>query len=74
MAWQLDPLLLDLFESMHRDLSAALEVRQRLTDDISAGDEDLGMMGRLTRRISKLKGAIAEVHAAIERRPTSLVH
>ena len=72
MAWQPDPLLLELFESVHRDLSTALETRQRLADDTA--DEDVTIVTAQSEKIVRLKAAIAALEAALECRHARLVH
>ena len=72
MAWQPDPLLLELFEAVHKDLSAAMEARQRLTDDLA--DEAAGLVSEFTMRIATLRATITGLKAALERRNTQLVH
>jgi hypothetical protein len=72
MMWQPDPLLLELFEAVHRDLSAAMEARQRMTDDVA--DEEAGMVGVLALRITRLRATIAGLRTALACQDTRLVH
>ena len=69
---QPDPLLLELFESVHKDLSSALETRQRLSKDSISEDDNILVLQ--TERIAQLKAVIAELEAALERPYSRLVH
>ena len=68
--WQLDPLLLELFESAHENLAKALEMRQRLSD----GDDDLIAKAEQTEKIAKLEVAMAALEGALDRRENGIVH
>jgi hypothetical protein len=72
MAFQPDPLLLELFEAVHQDLATALEARQRLSDDLA--EDQVDTVEALTRRIARLRVAAAAIEAAFECRPSSMVH
>lgn len=73
MAWQPDPLLLELFASVHRDLASALEAQQRLTD--AASDvETVQLTAAQTRKIDRLKAVMAALRGALERRNSVVVH
>jgi hypothetical protein len=72
MGSQPDPLLLELFESVHDDLAKALEMRQRLFE--TSGDAQLAEVAEQTERIAKLQVAMAALEGALERRETGIVH
>lgn len=73
MAWQPDPLLLELFESVHKDLSSALEARQRLTDTTS-DVEKVQLTDAQTQKIDTLRTVIAALRGALELRHSIVVH
>ena len=72
MAFQPDPLLLELFEAVHKDLATALEARQRLSDHTP--NKDIEIVAALAQKIAGLKGAIAALEAALECRHARVVH
>jgi len=73
MAWQPDPLLLDVFDALHKELSNALEASERMTDTPSNGGETIKRATALTK-IAALKIVLAEMQAAMERRPSAVFH
>ena len=71
MVWQLDPLLLELFESVHNDLAKALEMRQRLSED----HHDNGLAkAEQAKKIAKLTMAVAALEGALDRRGNGIIH
>ena len=72
MASQLNPLLLELFESVYRDLATALETRQRLSDVCRA--DELATAAEQLERIAKLEIAMAALEGALDRRENGIVH
>ena len=72
MRWKPDALLLDLFESIQKELAEALEVLQRRRD----GPNNLpaAQMSAQTDKIAKLNGAIEALEGALERRGSRMVH
>jgi hypothetical protein len=69
MSWA-HPLLLDLFDAVHRDLAAALEMRQQLT---AAGNDDL-MLKRAEQATQRLTRAAAALEAALDTPQHSASH
>ena len=72
MRWQPDALLLDLFESVQKELAEALEVLQRRRDGPNNLPE--AQMSAQTDKIAKLNGAIEALESALERRGSRMVH
>jgi hypothetical protein len=71
-AWQPDPLLLELFESVQEEFAKALETRQRLSD--LPVEQQMSDLTEQTERIAKLRVAMATLEGAIERHETGVVH
>ena len=75
MPSHINPLLLELFESVYRDLATALETRQRLSDLSDAGrDQELAAAAEQLERIAKLEVAMAALEGALDRRENGIVH
>jgi hypothetical protein len=72
VALQLNPLLLELFESVYQDLARALETRQRLSD--VCGDHELANAAGQLERIAKLEVAMAALEGALDRRENGILH
>jgi hypothetical protein len=72
MGWQPDPLLLDLFESVQKELADALEVLQRRRE--SPNDQPTAQMSAQTDKVARLSGAIEALEGALERRNSRMVH
>jgi hypothetical protein len=73
MAWQADPLLLEVFEALHGELSSALEASEWLTDTPANASDPITRATAL-RKIATLRMLLAEMQAALERRPSAIVH
>lgn len=72
MREQPDGLLVELFESVYRELSIALEAQHRLGE---AGDaEQPGVSDALARKIAKLKVALSGLQLALEQPKCGIVH
>jgi hypothetical protein len=74
MASQADPLVLELIESVQKELAEVLEARQRVTDTPSDHDRDLTLEIEQIRKIDQLKVTLAGLEGALERRYSRLVH
>ena len=72
MAWQPDPLLLELFETVEKELANALEVAQRRRD--TGTDLPAELIRDQTNKVASLRVAIAALEGALERRQSRLVH
>lgn len=72
VASQLNPLLLDLFESVYRDLAEALERQQRLSN--VGDDQELADAAEQLERIAKLEIAMAALEGALDRRENGILH
>lgn len=72
MALQLNPLLLELFESVSRDLAQALERRQRLSN--VCGDQELANAAEQRQRIAKLEIAMNGLEGALDLRENGIIH
>jgi hypothetical protein len=72
MPWQPDPLLLELFESVYKDLSRALEAHQRMSD--MKADQPVSFVSARIERIASLRQAMAALEAALECRHNRIVH
>ena len=70
---QPDPLLLEVFDALHKELASALEARERLGDATSDLDQGASR-ATVLRKISGLRIVLAELQVAIERRHSRLVH
>jgi hypothetical protein len=71
MLSQPDPLLLEVFDALERELARALEVRDTLPEPTSAVRRTSGAI--VLRRITGLRIILAELQVAIERRHSRLV-
>jgi hypothetical protein len=72
MFFRPDPLLLELFDSLHKDLATALERRQRLSD-VDPGGSAVRLPEQ-TDTIARLRVAVAALEGAIERRDSRIIH
>ena len=72
MASPLNPLLLELFESVCRDLAQALERRQRLSND--CGGRELANAAEERLRIANLEIVVNGLESALDRRESGIVH
>ena len=69
MSWA-HPLLLELFDAVHRDLAAALEMREQLT---ATGCDEL-MLKRAEQTTQRLTRAAAALEAALDKQEHSARH
>jgi len=68
MAWQPDPLLLELFEAVQRELATALDTRERQHEaqtDESAAAAHATKIGSLRSTLAALEGALERVQSRI---------
>ena len=72
MGWQPDPLLLELFDSVQRELADALEGLQRRRECPS--DQPTARLSAQTQKVAKLSGALEALEGALERRNNRMVH
>jgi hypothetical protein len=73
MSRQPDPLLLEVFDALERQLAHALEARETLPETAPAGEENISR-AIVLRKITGLRIILAELQVAIERRHSRLVH
>jgi hypothetical protein len=73
MFCQADPLLIEIFDALQKELASALEARERLPE---ATSDPIERASRATvlRKIASLKIVLTELQVAIERRYSRLVH
>jgi hypothetical protein len=72
VASQLNPLLLELFESVYRDLAQALERRQHLSN--VCGDQEVANAAEQRQRIAKLEIVMNGLEGALDLRESGIVH
>jgi hypothetical protein len=71
MVWP-DLLLLEMFETVQKDLAAALEVLQRRQE--SERDASNPLVLRHMRKIAELQRVMAALESALERRESRIIH
>jgi hypothetical protein len=72
MAWQPDPFLVSLLDSVEQDFASALEKRHRRGD--GCHEDESPALRTESERIAMLQSAIDALQAALERRETAIVH
>jgi hypothetical protein len=73
MFGQSDPLLIEVFDALQKELASALEARERLPETTSDAVESANRATVLTK-IAGLRIVLTELQVAIERRHSPLVH
>jgi hypothetical protein len=73
MFGQSDPLLIEVFDALQKELASALEARERLPETTSDAVERANRATVLTK-IAGLRIVLTELQVAIERRHSPLVH
>jgi hypothetical protein len=74
MGWHLDPELLELFESVHAKLSAALEARRRLSDRLASVAANPILAVKYCEEIAGLELATAALARAMDLRHPIVLH
>lgn len=72
MAWQPDLLLLEMFETVQRDLAAALETLQR-RQEIASDCPDALLVEHM-QRITALRSVMAALEGALEQPESRIIH
>ncbi len=73
MLCQPDPLLLEMFDSLQKELAGALEESERLADTAPDTGENVSR-AIVLRKIDGLRIVLTELQVALERRHSRLVH
>jgi hypothetical protein len=73
MSFDADPLLIEVFDALQKELASALDARERLPGTLSDGVERANRQ-TVVRKIDGLKIALTELQVAIERCQSPLVH
>ena len=69
-AWQPDPLLVELFESVHDALARALEAIERSPSRETTGPDSTSRL----ERVCRLNATLASLKGALERREGRVIH
>lgn len=72
MLCQSDPLLIEVFDALQKELAAALEARERLPEAMP--DAESASRATVLRKIAGLRIVLTELEVAIERGHSRLVH
>ena len=73
MKWHPDPLLLELFDSVEKELASALEEAQRLTAR-TADPENTRLIATQIQKIARLRIALGALEQALDGHNSIVVH
>jgi hypothetical protein len=73
MSCQSDPLLIEVFDALQKELASALEARGLLPETTPDAVERVSR-ATVLRRIASLRFVLTQLQVAIERRHSRLVH